>query len=207
MSSKSRRLNAAQPEKIPLRKIARPSRQGGVVRRPWPTPARRRDRAGESTNKPSPRVPEGAGGPPSFPRATPHILHTAVRGDGRPHVTPLIGVAEDGVVHFCTGLREQKARNLEHAKQVALTTGNNTWARGLDVVVEGTAVRVSGQHELQRLADAYEAKYGSVWHFDVGDGVFVSGENVAAVFRIEPAKVLAFAKEQHAQTRYRFTDR
>ena len=132
---------------------------------------------------------------------------TTVRADRRPHVTPLIGVVEDGVVHFCTGLREQKARNLEHAMQVALTTGNNAWARGLDVVVEGTAVRVSGQHELQRLADAYEAKYGSVWHFDVGDGVFVSGENVAAVFRIEPAKVLAFAKEPHAQTRYRFTDR
>jgi len=27
------------------------------------------------------------------------------------------------------------------------------------------------------------------------------------VFRIEPAKVLAFAKQPHAQTKYRFTDR
>ena len=35
-----------------------------------------------------------------------------------------------GVVHFCTGLREQKARNLEHNAQVALTTGTNTWAAG-----------------------------------------------------------------------------
>jgi len=35
---------------------------------------------------------------------------------------------------------------------------------GLDVVVEGTAVRVTEQQALQRLADAYEAKYGSVWH-------------------------------------------
>src|SRR2546423_1163422 len=88
---------------------------------------------------------------------------TTVRPDGRPHVTPLIGVAQDGVVHFCTGLREQKARNLEHRAHVAVTTGNNTWVRGLDVVVEGTAVRVTDQHTLQRLADAYEAKYGSVW--------------------------------------------
>ena len=132
---------------------------------------------------------------------------TTVRIDGRPHVTPLIGVAEDGAVHFCTGLREQKARNLEHRKQVALTTGNNTWARGLDVVVEGTAVRISKRDTLQRLAHAYEAKYGSDWHFDVGDGVFGSGEDAAAVFRIEPAKVLAFAKEPHAQTSFRFTDR
>jgi general stress protein 26 len=129
---------------------------------------------------------------------------TTVRADGRPHVTPLIGVAEDEVVHFCTGLREQKARNLEHRTEVALTTGDNTWAQGLDVVVEGTAFRVTDRDELQRLADAYEAKYGSDWHFDVGDGVFGAGEDAAAVFRIEPAKVLAFAKEPHAQTTYRF---
>ena len=128
-----------------------------------------------------------------------------MRADGRPHVTPLIGVTDDGVVHFCTGLREQKARNLEHSPQVALTTGTNTWAKGLDVVVEGTAERVVDRDTLQRLADAYEAKYGSVWHFDVGDGVFGSGEDAAAVFRIEPSKVLAFAKEPHAQTSYRFT--
>ena len=132
---------------------------------------------------------------------------TTVRADGRPHVTPLIGVAMDGAVHFCTGLREQKARNLEHHSQVALTTGNNTWAEGLDVVVEGTAVRVTDRDALQALADAYEAKYGSAWHFDVGDGVFLTGQDAAAVFRIEPVKVLAFAKEPHAQTTYRFTGR
>jgi hypothetical protein len=132
---------------------------------------------------------------------------TTVRSDGRPHVTPLIGVAEGEAVHFCTGLREQKARNLEARGEVALTTGNNTWAQGLDVVVEGTAARVTDRDDLQRLADAYEAKYGSDWHFDVGDGVFGTGEDAAAVFRIEPAKVMAFAKEPHAQTTYRFTDR
>ncbi len=129
---------------------------------------------------------------------------TTVRGDGRPHVTPLIGVAADGVAHFCTGLREQKARNLEHNRRVALTTGSNSWAAGLDVVVEGTAVRVTDRDALQEVADALDAKYGSVWHFEVGDGLFGEGEDAAAVFRIEPAKVLAFAKEPHAQTRYRF---
>src|SRR5919108_3544879 len=130
---------------------------------------------------------------------------STVRANGRPHVTPLIAVAINEAMHFCTGLREQKARNLEHNSQVALTPGNNRWARGLDVVVEGAAVRVTDREALQRLADAYEAKYGSEWHFDVGDGVFGSGEDAAAVFRIEPAKVLAFAKEPHAQTTYRFT--
>jgi general stress protein 26 len=129
---------------------------------------------------------------------------TTVRADGRPHVTPLIGVWHDEAMHFCTGPGEQKYRNLEHSPRVALTTGTNTWDKGLDVVVEGTAVRIADDAELQRLADAYEAKYGSFWHFDVVDGMF-GGENLAAVFRIEPAKVLAFAKDPHGQTTYRFS--
>jgi hypothetical protein len=96
---------------------------------------------------------------------------TTVRRDGRPHVTPLIGVWADGAVHFCTGVGEQKARNLEHNRHVAVTTGNNSWAAGLDVVVEGAAIRVADDDALQRLADAYEAKYGDAWRWDVSDGM------------------------------------
>jgi general stress protein 26 len=132
---------------------------------------------------------------------------TTVRADGRPHVTPLIGVADGAVLHFCTGAREQKAHNLDHDSRVAMTTGNNTWAHGLDVVVEGPATRVIDGQALQRIADAYETKYGSAWHFDVGDGVFESGGDTALVFRVEPVKVLAFAKDPHAQTTYRLGDR
>jgi general stress protein 26 len=131
---------------------------------------------------------------------------TTVRADGRPHVTPLIGVFFDGAMHFTTGLEEQKARNLEHNAQVALTTGSNAWAEGLDVVVEGAAVRMTDRRALERLATVIEDKYGDVWHFDVGDGVFLhsGGAHSAAVFRIEPSKVMAFAKDPHAQTTYRF---
>ena len=130
---------------------------------------------------------------------------TTVRADGRPHVTPLIGVAADGVVHFCTGLDEQKGRNLEHNDRVAITTGSNTWARGLDVVIEGTAVRITDEEALQGLAEAWEAKYGAVWHFDVGDGMFRHSDGGgAAVFRVAPTKVLAFAKDPHGQTTFRF---
>jgi general stress protein 26 len=130
---------------------------------------------------------------------------TTVRADGRPHVTPLIGVEHQGAMHFCTGLREQKAHNLEHNDRVALTTGTNTWAQGLDVVLEGRAVRVVDHDALQRIAEAYVAKYGEVWRFEVGDGAFGSGEREAAVFRIEADKVLAFAKDPHAQTTFRLT--
>jgi general stress protein 26 len=155
--------------------------------------------------------------PESQPTPWSEVLHvledaelywlTTVRADGRPHVTPLIAVAEGAALYFCTGFREQKARNLEHNNRVALTTGNNTWARGLDVVIEGRVTRITDRDSLQRLAEAYEAKYGSEWHFDVGDGVFSTGQDAAPVFRIQPAKVLAFAKEPHAQTTYRLSDR
>lgn len=128
---------------------------------------------------------------------------TTVRADGRPHVTPLIGVWHDGALHFGTGLREQKYRNLQANRHVALTTGTNTWAQGLDVVVEGTAAPVRDNAELQRIADAYVAKYGEVWRFTVGDGVFDDDEGgPAAVFRVETVKTLAFAKDPHAQTTY-----
>lgn len=131
---------------------------------------------------------------------------TTVRGDGRPHVTPLVGVLVDDAVHFCTGLEEQKARNLGHHNQVAVTTGSNTWARGLDVVVEGIARRIDDDLTLHQVAKAYAEKYGSVWQFDVGDGVLLhpDGQHSAAVFRVDPRKVLAFAKQPHGQTTYHF---
>lgn len=171
-----------------------------------------------TATRPSPPVPEiddRFGAPEATPTPWPDTLTalteaelywlTTVRRDGRPHVTPLIGVVHGGAPHFCTGPGEQKAHNLRHHPRVALTTGANTWNRGLDVVVEGAAVRVTDRSGLQALADAYETKYGSAWHFDVGDGVFGFGEDAALVHRIEPEKVIAFAKEPHAQTRYRFT--
>jgi len=130
---------------------------------------------------------------------------TTVRADGRPHVTPLIGVHHDGAVHFVTGTGEQKFRNLAHSRKVALTTGTNTWAEGLDVVVEGEAVRITDTAELERIAEAIEAKYGDFWHFDVaGDAFGGQGEDPGHVFRVEPSKVFAFAKQPHAQTSYRF---
>jgi general stress protein 26 len=129
---------------------------------------------------------------------------STVRADGRPHVTPLPAVWRDSALHFCTGAGEQKAVNLAHDAHCALTTGTNRWKSGLDVVVEGLAERVTDEHGLQRLADAWEADYDGDWHFDVADGAFVGAGGVALVFAVRPTKVLAFAKGDFAQTRYRF---
>src|SRR4051794_13007586 len=66
---------------------------------------------------------------------------TTVRADGRPHVTPIVGVWTGGAFAFCTGVGEQKHVNLLHSPLVAVTTGSNAWTSGTDVVVEGAAER------------------------------------------------------------------
>jgi nitroimidazol reductase NimA-like FMN-containing flavoprotein (pyridoxamine 5'-phosphate oxidase superfamily) len=136
-----------------------------------------------------------------------------VRADGRPHAVPLVGVWQDGAFAFCTGADEQKNRNLDGNPQVAVTTGStgaDGWDSGVDVVVEGTAVRVTDPEALQALAEAWFAKYGEDWHFEVRGQEFVelsasggSTEGGAWVYRVRPAKVLAFGGA-HGQTRYRF---
>ncbi len=130
---------------------------------------------------------------------------TTVRRDGRPHVTPLGAVWNDGALHFCTGPGEQKARNLEANTHSAVTTGCNAIGEGLDLVVEGDAVRVTDEARLQRLADAWEAKYGGDWHFDVRDGVFHHDAGEALVFEVAATTAFGFNKgEPFSQTRWRF---
>jgi hypothetical protein len=129
---------------------------------------------------------------------------STVRPDGRPHVTPVLAMWVDDALHFSTGPTEQKARNLEHNQRCALTTGCNALNEGIDLVVEGTAVRLTDQAGLQRVADACESKYGVDWHFDVRDGAFHSGESTALVFAVAPDKALGFSKGAFSQTRWRF---
>lgn len=131
---------------------------------------------------------------------------STVRPDGRPHVTPLISVWLDHALYFCTGATERKAKNLAQNPHCILTTGCNALNEGLDVVVEGDALRVSHDAKLRRIAEAYESKYGSDWRFTVRDGAFhqegVGGE--AVVYEVAPSTAFGFAKGAYAQTRWRF---
>ena len=129
---------------------------------------------------------------------------STVRTDCRPHVTPLTTLWSDGALHFCTGPGEQKGINLAADPRCALTTGGNRWKAGLDVVVEGTARRITDDARLRVLADAWAHKYDGDWAFDVADGAFVGEGGTAHVFAVAPDKVLAFAKGEFAQTRFRF---
>ena len=129
---------------------------------------------------------------------------STVRADGRPHVTPLPAVWQGGALHFCTGAAEQKGVNLARNNHCVLTTGNNAWKSGLDVVIEGKAERVTDGARLQRLADAWESKYDGDWHFDVANGAFQGDAGEALVFEVVATKIFAFTKGGFAQTRYRF---
>lgn len=132
---------------------------------------------------------------------------TTVRADGRPHVTPLVAVWLDDAMHFATGAHEQKAVNLRTNENVILITGRNEWERGLDVVVEGEAVQVTDESVLERLAEAWTAKWDGRWHYEVYDGSFrhEGGSDAVLVFAVKPAKVFAFAKGTFGQTRHRFS--
>lgn len=130
---------------------------------------------------------------------------STVRPDGRPHVTPLLAVWAGDALYFSTGGHERKALNLATTAECVLTTGANALREGLDIVVEGTATVVSDHDVLQRVADTYEAKYGSEWHFDVEDGQFRgAGGQSAIVFEVRPKVAFGFGKGEYSQTRWVF---
>jgi hypothetical protein len=131
---------------------------------------------------------------------------STVRRNGGPHVTPLVAVWLDDAIHFCCGPSEQKAINLAHNPHVILTTGCNNWDRGLDIIVEGEAARVTEHDRLARLAKAWASKWDGRWHYEVGDGAFqhADGGGQALVFAVGPTKIFAFGKGTFSQTRHRF---
>jgi general stress protein 26 len=133
---------------------------------------------------------------------------STVRPDGRPHVTPMIGLWLDGALIFTTGESERKAKNLEGNPHVVITTGCNALGEGFDVVVEGEAVRVTDNARLQVIADTYASTYEG-WHFDVQDGAFLTegSTSPALVFEVVPVTAFGFGKgEPYSQTRWRFHD-
>ena len=105
-----------------------------------------------------------------------------------------------------TGPHEQKAKNLAADPRCALLIGSGSSETGFDVVVEGTVVQITDRTGLQVVADALEAKYGSHWHYEVGDGDLVGAQEARPiVFEVVPTTAYGFVKsEEFSQTRWRF---
>ena len=133
---------------------------------------------------------------------------TTVRPEGRPHVTPLLGIWLDGALYFSTGSGERKAKNLAQNAHCVLTTGCNA-LDGLDIVVEGVAGMVSDPAELARVADTYESKYGT--HFTAPEGNWFGLGDVirrgdVLVYRVAPSTAFGFGKGRpSSQTRWKFS--
>lgn len=133
---------------------------------------------------------------------------TTVRADGRPHVTPLVAVWTDGMLYFHTGTAEQKYINLRANPHVVLTAGTSAWDHGVDVVVEGSAVPVTDEAVLARVAKAFAARWDGRWQLEVRDGRFYNGGAdgfPSEVFGVAPARAFAHAKgDPFGATTHRF---
>lgn len=134
---------------------------------------------------------------------------STVRPDGRPHVTPLIAVWHLDAIWFATGSQERKAQNLAENPTCVLTTGRSDLIdNALDVVLEGVAEQVTSDPELQPVADAFAAKYGTdTWDFAVHDGAFThqASGGRAIVFRVRLTRGLGFRKgDSFSQTTWRW---
>jgi hypothetical protein len=85
-----------------------------------------------------------------------------------------------------------------------VTTGCNTWDQGFDIVLHGEAVIVRDLPLLQQVADAFLAKYGDDWAFEVADDGTFGGHGVSLVYQLIPVQALGFGKGSFSHTRWDF---
>ena len=87
--------------------------------------------------------------------------------DGAPHVAGVGAVWSEGKFYFVSGPRLRKSRNLAANPRCTIAVS----LRGIDVVVEGTAAKVTDAPTLDRLVKRY-VKGG--WPAEVRDGAIVA---------------------------------
>jgi hypothetical protein len=133
-----------------------------------------------------------------------HFLGT-VQPDGTPHAAGVGAVWYDGDVYFTAGPGSRKARNLTASAACTLSARFT----GIDLVMEGDAVRVVDAATLERLAEIYR---DAGWPAEVdGDGLTAPYSAPSAgpppwhVYRLTFHTVFGVAgAEPHGATRWRF---
>ncbi|SEF17241.1 pyridoxamine 5'-phosphate oxidase family protein [Jiangella alba] len=134
--------------------------------------------------------------------AVPKYWLATGRADGRPHVMPVLGVWLGGTLAVSSRPGSVKARNLRRDGDCVVTAATD----GGDLVVEGTAVHVTGAARQRELAAAFAAKYD--WRFGLRDGrVYddsLPGSPEYAFFEITPAKGFGYGADGLTATRWRF---
>jgi hypothetical protein len=127
------------------------------------------------------------------------------RPDGRPHVAGIGAVWLDGKFYVVSGARTRKSRNLAENPNCVISIG----LPGIDLVVEGTAARVTDDATLERLAAEYRAQG---WEPTVEDGAFTAAYSAPSagpppwdLYVITPTTAFGVATaEPNGATRWRF---
>jgi hypothetical protein len=104
-----------------------------------------------------------------------HFLAT-VRPDGRPHVAGVGAVWADGKFYFTSGAGTRKSRNLAGRADCVISVKLSD----LDLVVEGTAVKVTDEPTLQRIVAVFNA---GGWPANVEDGAFTAAYSAPSAGR------------------------
>jgi nitroimidazol reductase NimA-like FMN-containing flavoprotein (pyridoxamine 5'-phosphate oxidase superfamily) len=131
---------------------------------------------------------------------------TTINPDGAPHVTPVGFVQIDGVWYVTSGPRTRKSRNLAADPRCVVSVATHPF----DLVIDGTASRVTDADELRSVADAFN-EHG--WPAQVeGDALTAEYSAPSAgpppwhVYRITPATVFALGTaEPYGATRFDLT--
>ena len=89
------------------------------------------------------------------------------RPDGRPHIAGVGAMWVDDALYFVSGPGTRKSRNLDGDPRCVVSVS----LPGLDLVLEGTAARVTDEETLIRLAERYAA---TGWPAEVRDGAFTA---------------------------------
>jgi nitroimidazol reductase NimA-like FMN-containing flavoprotein (pyridoxamine 5'-phosphate oxidase superfamily) len=141
-------------------------------------------------------------------RSTATYWLATVRPNGAPHVMPVLAVWVEGQPYVCIGTGTRKARNLARDARCVVTVEHEP----LDLVVEGTAVKVHDEDTLRRVAQAYDATYG--WQVTVRDGALdaaggapTAGPPPYDVYQVAPATAYGLGTDEPvAATRWRFQE-
>lgn len=136
---------------------------------------------------------------------TTHFLAT-VRPDGRPHIAGVGALWADDKFYVVSGPGTRKSRNLAERADCAISVKLDD----LDLVMEGTARRVTDGPTLERIAKLYNEQGG--WPVKVDGDAFTAPYSAPSagpppwnLYELTPTKAFGVAyKEPHGATRWEF---
>jgi len=130
-----------------------------------------------------------------------------VQPNGHPHVMPVFAVWSNDALYFTAGETTRKAKNLVDNAHCVITVAG----KGLDLIVEGEAVKISDTAKMEHVAAVYASKYD--WHITVRDGAYFAdygapsaGPPPYELYEIQFTKAFGLGTgEPYGATRWRFS--